>query len=104
MDYYDSLTAGQQAAFRTQLFETLDPDVCPSVTGLTGLQNADALTDGATRANAVQCFQVAHGMPNDGTLDAPTYRAIMGIGSTAEKVVIALVAAAVLWSFTRKGR
>ncbi len=104
MDYYDSLTAAQQAAFRTQLFETLDPDVCPQVTGLTGLANADALTDDATRTAAVDCFQQSHGMPSGGTLDAATYRAIMGVSSLPEKLVIAAIAALVLSSFLKGKR
>jgi hypothetical protein len=104
VDYYDTLTAGQQAAFRTQLFETLDADVCPQVAGLTGLANADAFTDDATRTAAVNCYQQAHGMPSGGTLDAPTYRAIMGVSSLGEKLVIAAVLALVVASFMKGKR
>jgi hypothetical protein len=103
VDFYDTLTADQQAAFRTALFEGIDPAACQGV-AMPALATADLLANADTRSSAVDCYQQAHGMPNGGTLDAPTYRAIMGVSSTGEKVAIALILAAVAWSFTRKGR
>jgi hypothetical protein len=111
-DYYDTLNAADQAAFRNTLFAVVPATSCPGV-DMSGATSPDAFTDSANRALAVDCAQVALGLPSGGVLDAVTYNAIMHpsapatVWSTQKKVAVgaAIVGGAVaLWWLLKKRR
>lgn len=82
-DYYDTLSATQQSAFRQTLFNRLSSSACPGV-DISSITTPDQLTDPSTRAVAVDCFQTANAVgTNAGVLDQATYNAVMGTSGPA---------------------
>ena len=100
-DLYDTLSATQQAAFRTALYAQISPASCPGL-DFTTLTSADGLVDPGNRSGATGCFQLAHAVGTTaGVLDQATYQAIMnkspvtqaGMGGGAIAAVAAVVLA-----------
>lgn len=110
-DYYDTLSGPDQATFRATLFAVVPATACPTV-DMSGATSPDAFTDAGNRALAIDCAQIALGLPPGGTLDKTTYDAIMKPGSNApqpwstqKKVAVGAAAvggAALLWWLLKK--
>jgi hypothetical protein len=76
-DVYDTLSPTDQATVRTKLFALVSTNPCPTV-DTSSIKSADALVDPADRGLAVDCFQIAKGLPTGGVFDQKTYSTLVG--------------------------
>jgi hypothetical protein len=104
-DLYASMTAAQQASFRSALYSKISQSSCPTVdlsgAGITG---PDSLSDADNRGIALDCFQTANRVGAGGVLDHATLTAVLGGMPTWEKIAMWGAAAfAALWALGKLG-
>ena len=110
-DFYDTLTAAQQDAFRSKLLSNIAQGDCPTE-DLSGITTPDSLKDAGNREGAVACFRQANfrrtgvQLGTSTALDAGTYTAIMSASTMPmwEKLLLWGGGAFVVLTMLRKGR